>query len=203
VTGSPGSAVSGGEAQQRAGCSACTLPHMLPAPSRCCLPHPLAPPATSSRPSTPWHRPPGQVCGTGQVCPSGGQVCGAAQVWGCPAGRPSRSPACAPGGCRAHGPRALLGASPEGVNAGLGLRQTRLACRYRVVPGLPECARMGQLLAEPRTNAGTGRRAASPSLRSGAPGNPPGLCPRRAAGDCPRVLLKGFTAGGAGKGERL
>ena len=28
--------------------------------------YPLAPPATSSRPST---------CGTGQVCPSGGQVC--------------------------------------------------------------------------------------------------------------------------------
>jgi len=43
---------------------------------------------TSSRPSTPWHRPPhrpgvlpgGQVCGTGQVCPH--RTCGAAQVSG-------------------------------------------------------------------------------------------------------------------------
>jgi hypothetical protein len=70
------------------------------------------------RPSTPWHRPPhrpgvlpgGQVCGTGQVCPSGGQVCGAAQVSGGTCGQVSWWVSRAAAGCwAAQAPREAAG----------------------------------------------------------------------------------------------
>jgi len=106
---------------------------------------------------TPWHRPPGQVCG-------------AAQVSGCPAGRPPRPCLRTRRVSRAHpqgaagrgsrprgqGPGGFPGASPEAANGGRGLRVSGLAYGRSAVPSPPECARMGGPLAEP-----------------------PGSCPRR------------------------
>jgi hypothetical protein len=50
---------------------------------------PLALPATPSRPSTPWHRPPGQVCVLGRCVLPGGQVCGLPALCRTPSRRPS------------------------------------------------------------------------------------------------------------------
>jgi len=135
-----------GAGVERAGVrSACTVPHIVPTQ------HPLVPPATSSRPSTPWHRPPhrpdvlregrcavlgrcvlreGRCAVLGRcvlTAPAVRRRCREAHVGRCvlPGGR--LSPARSPVGCvgrrsrpRGHGPRVLLGASPEGANGVLG-----------------------------------------------------------------------------------
>ena len=66
---------------------ACTVPHTVPAPSRCSFGMSFreahvgrCPSAFTAPPGTARHIVPTQYLRSGQVCPSGGQVCGAAQV---------------------------------------------------------------------------------------------------------------------------
>ena len=83
---------------------------------------------------------------------------------------------------RVHGPRALLGAFPEGANGMLGLRLTRLADGKWVVTSPPECARMNGPMSGPSGSfpqaRGAARCSAIPrgSLREAARcSRPPGI----------------------------